>query len=82
MSGEFNLFYVRGLCRRALNESIPALVIYRAKEVCEPRPGSEEMIGSRIDPAATLDDLRNANGAEPKLGFPPGPNSGLSAKLP
>lgn len=82
MAGEFNIFYVRGLCVRAIQEGIPKLEIYRAAERDEPRPESLRMVGNLIDPKATLDDLRTSQGKAPKLGFPPGPNTGLSAKIP
>lgn len=80
--GEFNRFYVRGLCRRAIDAGISSLIIYRAKAVMNPRPGSEEKIGTTVDPNLILKDLRESPGVEPALGLPPGPNSGLSAKLP
>jgi hypothetical protein len=80
--GEFNRFYVRGLCRVALAENISHLVIYRAKSVAKPRADSEAKIGSFVNPTKILEDLRTSPGLEPALGLPPGPNSGLSAKLP
>lgn len=80
--GEFNRFYVRGLCLRAIEGGIVELVIYRAKAVMNPRPGSEEKIGTRVNAAAVLNDLRNSPGVEPALGIPPGPNSGLCCHLP
>ncbi len=80
--GEFNRFYVRGLCRRAIEDGIQQLIIYRAKAVMTPRPGSEEKIGTSVDSAAILADLRTTIGVEPALGMPPGPNSGLTLKLP
>jgi hypothetical protein len=80
--GEFNRFYVRALCRRAVDDGVPYLVVYRAKEVENPRPGSEEKIGAQVDPAAILADLRSTPGVEPALGLPPGPNSGLTVRLP
>ncbi len=80
--GEFNRFYVRGLCRRAIDENIRQLIVYRAKPVDNPRPGSQEKIGTTIDPAILLADLRSSAGLEPSLGIPPGPNSGLSVRLP
>ncbi len=80
--GEFNRFYVRGLCRRALQDGIPELEIYRAKHVVNPRPDSQQKIGIRMDAAQLLEDLRNHQGVEPALGLPPGPNSGLSVRLP
>lgn len=80
--GEFNRFYARALCRRAIDDSTNKLVVYRAKDVRDPRPESEAMIGRTIDATALLDDLRSHTGIEPALGLPPGPNSGLSVRLP
>lgn len=80
--GEFNRFYVRGLCARALSMGIQELVIYRAKDVTNPRPLSQAKIGTRVSARALLDDLRRSPGVEPALGLPPGPNSGLSVRLP
>lgn len=80
--GEFGRYYARGLCRRAIDEDITELEVYRAKAVVQSRPGSEEKIGMRVSPNAILDDLRATNGVEPSLGLPPGPNSGLTLKIP
>jgi hypothetical protein len=79
--GEFNRFYIRGLCRRAIEDKIPRVMVYRAKAVANPRPESEQKIGAQIDPAILLADLRQNVGVETASGFP-GPNSGLSIKLP
>lgn len=80
--GEFNRFYIRGLCRRAIAEKIPHLVIYRAKAVNNPRPESEARVGATVEPQKLLDDLRANLGVDTALGVPAGPNSGLSARLP
>ena len=80
--GEFNRFYARGLCLRALDDGIADVIVYRAKAVRNPRPESEAMIGKRMSAAALLDDLRTHVGMDTALGLPPGPNSGLSARLP
>jgi len=80
--GEFNRFYIRGLCRRAEQEGIASLVVYRAKHVENPRPESERKIGSSISAQSLLNDLRNNIGIDTALGLPAGPNSGLSVKLP
>lgn len=80
--GEFNRFYLRGLCLRAIQHSISNLIIYRAKPVSSPRPESEVKIGTTINPTTLLNDLRNSIGVDTALGLPAGPNSGLSAKLP
>lgn len=79
---EFNRYYIRALARRALEDRIPALVIYRAKPVAQPRPESEALIETTIDPAALLEDLRTHPGERPALGVPAGPGSGLSVRLP
>ena len=80
--GEFNRLYVRALCLRAQQEGIPSLEIYRAKYVTNPRPESNAKVGTTIAVSALLADLRAHQGVEPALGLPPGPNSGLSARLP
>ncbi len=80
--GEFNRFYVRGLCRRAIANGIPQLEVYRAKPVDVPRPESQAKLGMMVDPQVILNDLRATTGVEPALGLPPGPNSGLTLRLP
>lgn len=80
---EFNRYYIRALARRALEDGIPELVIYRAKPVAHPRPESEARIETSLPPEELLEDLRAHTGDErPSLGVPSGPNSGLSVRLP
>jgi hypothetical protein len=79
--GEFNRLYMRGLARRAISEGKNALVVYRAKDVANPRPDSEAKIGTTVDPQKLLDDLRANIGVDTALGLPAGPNSGLSVHL-
>lgn len=80
--GEFNRYYLRALCRSVLAFGGQGLEVYRARPSRSPRPGSEEMIGQRIDAEALLADLREHPGVDTALGLPPGPNSGLSARHP
>ncbi len=80
--GEFNRFYARGICARAIDQGISEVVVYRGKQVQQPRPESQAMIGRRINPTSLLVDLRKSQGVEPVLGIPPGPNSGLTIWLP
>jgi len=80
--GEFNRFYCRGVCLRAISEGKTEVRVYRAKHVDKPRPESEAKIGAFVDAKKLLDDLRINTGVEPALGIPPGPNSGLSVQLP
>jgi hypothetical protein len=79
--GEFNRFYIRGLCRHAIKEKISDLIIYRAKAVSSPRSESQAKIGTSINAEALLRDLQKHQGVDTALGLPAGPNSGLSVKL-
>jgi len=79
--GEFNRFYARGLCRLAEENGMPDLIVYRAKEVANPRPESVRLVGTRINAQALLTDLRAHPGMDTALRLPPGPNSGLSVRL-
>ena len=80
---EFNRYYIRALARRAIEDGVQELVIYRAKPVRNPRPESEARVEPALSPQALLEDLRAHPGDErPTLGVPSGPNSGLSVRLP
>ncbi len=80
--GEFNRYYMRAVCRAALEDGIPAVVVYRGKAAARPRPESEGMIGKKIPAGALLDDLRAVPGSRSRFGIPAGPNSGLTICLP
>jgi hypothetical protein len=45
--GEFNRFYARAVCSRAIADGIPHVVVYRGKEVVTPRPASTALIGAK-----------------------------------
>jgi hypothetical protein len=79
--GEFNRFYIRGVCARALAEGKTEVEIYRAKAVSQPRNESQSLIGQRKSAELLLEDLRTSPGTDTALGLPPGPNSGLSVRL-
>lgn len=82
--GEFNRYYLRGLCLRAKAEGKDSLIVYRGKQVSKPRPESESKIGSSISVDVLLATLRTNDFVtiEDAIGLPGGPNSGLTAKLP
>lgn len=82
LEGQFNLFYIRGLCLRAINEGIVNLEIYRAKNSLKHRSNSDARIGETINASELLADLRAHKNSTPSLGIPSGPNSGLSVRLP
>ncbi|MGE0018326.1 MAG: hypothetical protein AB7S72_01560 [Draconibacterium sp.] len=76
---EFNRFYIRAICLRAITDGINNVQIYRARESSWARPESEAKIGTLVSAKELLEDLRNSIGTEPKL-FPE-INSGLSVKI-
>lgn len=77
--GEFNRFYIRGVCLRAIEEG-REVVACRARFSSEPRNSSLAVDGTLFDPVVLLEDLRAHPGAEPQHGFP-GPNSGMTVRL-
>ena len=80
--GEFNRFYIRALCARAIEDNVKEVIVYRAKAVENARSVSEELVGKHVVPGSLLQDLRTHPGIDTALGLPPGPNSGLSIYLP
>lgn len=78
--GEFNRFYIRGLCVRAIEEGISQVFVYRGRRSSRPRPESEAIIGKGFDPLVILQDLRDSIGREPA--YLPDVNSGISVALP
>ncbi|MEM4711337.1 MAG: hypothetical protein QXL18_05305 [Candidatus Woesearchaeota archaeon] len=76
---EFNRYYIRAICLRAIYLEIKYVEVYRARESKKQRKESELRIGELIDAQELLEDLRNSIGKEPKL--LPEINSGLSVKI-
>lgn len=78
----FNHYYCRAVCRRSLDSGNGLVEVYRAKPVQNPRPQSQQIIGSTIDAQMLLDDLRaHPGGMDAALAVPAGFNSGLSVRL-
>jgi hypothetical protein len=80
--GEFNRFYIRAVCLRAIEDGIAQVIVYRGKQVEHARSASEAKIGQAVSAKQLLDDLRASIGVDTALGLPAGPNSGLSVHLP
>ncbi|MGB7528974.1 hypothetical protein [Sphingobacterium cellulitidis] len=76
---EFNRYYIRAICLRAINHKQEEIEIYRGRASSWARPESEMLIGTRLNAEDLLEDLRNSIGTSPKL-FPE-INSGLTVKL-
>ncbi|QIB05799.1 hypothetical protein GZ982_14095 [Pseudomonas fluorescens] len=79
--GEFNRFFMRGICLKAIEIGAPAVVGYRARASQNPRPESLAIIGKRFEPCEFLDRLRSAIGADTPFGYPGSANSGLSVEF-
>jgi len=78
--GQFNRFYILGLCKLAKSKGISELIVYRAKESKNPRTDSESLINSRISINDTESQLLKIESSfKSKLVQP---NSGISMKLP
>jgi hypothetical protein len=72
--GQFNRFFMRGVCRRSLAEAQGQVRVYRAKQSENPRPESQQLVGKTLAANELLNSLRSDEN-----GF--GPNSGLSAEI-
>ncbi len=78
--GEFNRYYMRGVCARAVAEGRSEVEVYRARYSAEPRPTSLELEGRRLPAAELLAELRSLGpetSPDATLGKP---NSGMSIK--
>jgi len=78
---EFHRFYLRGLCRRAVDERVRTLVIYRARLTSQTRSTADAMINVKIDAISLLEDLRTAAGVTPPDGLPQCRDTGLSVQF-
>ena len=78
-SGQFNRYYIIGLCQRALAEGNKFVEIYRAKESTNSRFESESLVGKKIDATKLITELRNLESSLRSDLLKP--NSGLSVRL-
>lgn len=79
--GEFNRFYIRAVCLKAINLGKKNITVYRARPSDNPRIESLKIEGKEFNAEELLKDLRTNIGVDTALGLPPGPNSGMSAHL-
>ena len=79
--GDFNRYYMRGVCARALAEGRDAVEVYRARLSSEPRPESVELEGKRPPAAPLLEELRALTTDTLPRATLARPNSGLSVRL-
>lgn len=79
--GEFNRYYIRGVCLKALEMGKDLVTAYRARHSTNPRSESIALEGRGIDAKRLLENLRANPGVDTAMGLPPGPNSGMSVKI-
>jgi hypothetical protein len=79
--GDFNRYYMRGVCLRAIEEDRQVVEVYRARLSLEPRSESAELEGRRLVAREALDQLRGLTSDEPAVAPLGRPNSGLSVRL-
>ena len=78
--GQFNRFYILGLCKRAKAEIISELEVYRARKSTQPRSQSQAIIGSKLSVDYIESQLAKVSDSfkSPLVK----PNSGISVKFP
>lgn len=79
--GDFNRYYMRGVCLRAIEEGRQVVEVYRARLSLEPRPESSGLEGTRLSAREALAQLRGLTRDEPVVAPLGRPNSGLSVRL-
>jgi len=77
--GQFNRFYIIGVCRRAIMDGKTQVTVYRAKERAEQRSESNALVKKTMDAEKLIKELRSV---QTSLGHELlKPNSGLSVKM-
>jgi hypothetical protein len=77
---EMNRFCMRAISRKALDFGETQVEIYRARPSQNPRPESQQLVGTRVNAKKVLDGLRRNDRDHPVEGLGE-PNSGLSVRL-
>ena len=78
---EFNQYYARGLCLRAIKEGKDRVEVCPAKSVRRLRPKPKAILGKKLSAETLLTDMREARCVESVLGLRRGSNSGLTVRL-
>ena len=78
---DFNIYYMRGVARRAIEEGRQVVEVYRARLSLEPRLASIELEGRRIPAGEVISMLRSHPGDNVPMPLLGRQNSGLSVRL-
>jgi hypothetical protein len=79
--GDFNRYYMRGVCVRSIEDGRQVVEVYRARLSLEPRKESAELEGHRLPAQEVLDYFRGQPATDPAMNALGRPNSGLSVRL-
>lgn len=74
---EFNKYYIRAICLKAIKNNQVVVRIFRAKEVNSPRPESNKLLNQTVNPSTLLEVVRGKTTHELFWAILE-PNSGLS----
>lgn len=77
--GQFNRFYIAAICRRAIEDGIDTVIVYRAKHRGEPRSESRALEGTTRSSKELLEEVRSRDRSLRCDLLKP--NSGLSVDL-
>lgn len=80
--GEFNRFYIRAVCLRAIKEGLPKVEIYKAKSTHDTRQEAEALIGTKVSAEILLENIKASLSLNEALGLPPNSSQYLSVRLP
>lgn len=80
IESEFNRYYMRGICLKAIEER-KKVSVYQAKMVLMQRADAKSKIGRLHDPNGLLPKLRMKTNTDEALGVSNGKPSGLSIEL-
>ncbi len=78
---EFNKYYMRGVCLRAVKDGTKSVIVYRGQRVTIPSPESQQKLGQELEAETLLDSLRNASDIYSALNVPRRPSPKLTVKL-
>jgi hypothetical protein len=78
---DFNRYYMRGVCQRAIAEERQVVEVYRARLSLEPRRESAELEGHRFPARETLEQMRDRPLSDAAIATLGRVNSGLSLRL-
>ena len=79
--GEFNRYYVRGLCLRVIEQGMDQVEVCPGKPASKLRTEAEDILGEKLSAETLLEDLRKSSSVELAFGLRRRTNSGLTVRI-